>query len=96
MTISKGQAMAPVGQTASHSRHHPQSSVSTTITTLPTMTKARQSQTPRHSPQPLHLSRSNAGIIANFVPPNFLFYLIGKTNCLSVTFVSTRLRYQLF
>jgi len=82
MTISKGKAMAPVGQTTSHCRHQPQSSVSMTVTTFCDMTRAWHRHTLIHSPQPLHFFWSICGISATIIPPSFIILDSGLSLCL--------------
>lgn len=79
MTISKGQTIAPVGQIVSHWRHQPQSSVSMTVTTVSTSTRALQAQASIQSPHPLHFSGSISGISTNYIPSHLFLLILGFT-----------------
>jgi hypothetical protein len=72
MTISKGQLIAPVGQTASHRVHQSHSWVGIKVITLLTRTSEFIWQTVVQSPQPLQRSCLITGNSINLFP----FYII--------------------
>jgi hypothetical protein len=86
-TISKGQVMALVGHTASHSVHQQQSSVSNIVTILSTNIKAWQEHTLMHKPHPLHFSWFNLGISTKIFTPHLIKYY-RLERLVSVTIVS--------
>ena len=91
ITISKGQLMAPVGQTSSHRVHHllheRHSSFLITVTTLSTSTRMLQWHTLTQSPHPSHFSRSITGT-STTISASPCNHPITTTGWLNLTFVS--------
>ena len=79
--------MAPVGHTASHHVHQPQSPVLTKLMTFPNSTNDLQEHTLIHRPHPLHLSWSITGI-SDILLNSIQEHVKSRYPYLSVTFVS--------